>query len=626
VLNQSTYSRQHLWIIAASVLLIQLALLGFSFPLSELLSGKFPWHIDGPYHLYQIELGRALLKQGVLTGIDPYFGAGHLGGVTYNASARLPVLVAGLLPNSVSSAVLYSVYVLLSALIAPLAVVGMARVLRWPLLHTALAAMAGLAYWWIGALRWYHTAGMVSFVCASYLGALYGAWTWSICSREPTTRMTASVVLAGILGGAGIWFHPLFGLLVAPWFLAFLVVNWKEVQWNVMWMRAVPIAIIALALNLPWILAMLGSPNLASQTPYQKSVGIGVALWPLVGKWGHGGMGSFLNPISVTICIVGVFVLHRAVRKRILPFLGVATFLLLFAAFGAASPKIGIVQPNRFLAPAFLFYGLGAAYVLGDAILRLRLFGRRELQIAATAAALLVGLYTANEIRREVTPGPHGHYGVGRPELTSPPVQFVQLESWIRANTREDGRILFETSLGRIHGGGHIAGMLALATGREFVGAPYPYALPESSFWDNTGFGEPIGKLTAEELLHRFDYYNVGWIIAHSPALIALAEKATYAQPVAQFGNVRIFKIQRPLSYFASGTGNIAARGFNKIEIDGAQGSELILRYRWVPGLVSTPAAKLEPVEAEAGMPALIRVISPPAHFTISVGRIGTQN
>lgn len=617
----SNNPRRGVWIIVATVLLIQVALLASSFPLSQVLSGNFAWHIDGPYHVYQLELGRSLLTKGELTGLDPFFGAGYLGGITYNVSARLPALAAGLLPVTISSGLVYSVYVLVCALIAPVAVVGMARVLRWPLIHTTFASLIGVAFWWIGAMRWYHTAGMVSFVCASYLSAMYGAWIWTVCNPKGRGPRVVSIALAGIAGGVGIWLHPLFGILVAPWFLALVIANWKDQNWRSLWVSAGPIAGIALALNLPWILDMLGSPNIANQAPYQKSIGIAVALKPLLGIWSGGSMGSFLNPLSVLLCIVGLPLLGREARRRLIPLFSTAAFLLLFAAFGAANPKIAILQPNRFIAPAFMFFGLGAAFCLGEAALWLRHCGRPALRLVSTAAALLVSVYTGREIYREATPGPHGHYGIATTELTPPPALIVQLESWIQANTSTDGRILFETSLARVHGGGHTAGMLAVATGREFIGAPYPYSLPEVSFWDNAGFGESISKLTSAQLLHGLNYYNVGWIIAHSPRLIALAEHAEFAEPVAQFGSVRIFKIRRPLSFIVSGTANIKARGFNKIEVAGAAGPELTLRYNWLPGLVTTPRAKLEPVQVEAGMPPLIRVIAPPDHFIISTCR-----
>ena len=604
-------------VVAITILLIQIALLASSYPLFEAFSGNIPWHIDSPYHVYQVELGRSLIKQGALIGLDPFFGAGYLGGVSYNVSARFPVLVGGLLPATISTGVIYSVYLLGCALIAPLAIVAMGRLLRWPSLHTAFAAMIGLAFWWIGAMRWFHTAGMASFVCASYLSAAYGAWIWAICSRMKD-RAVRSVVLGGIAGGLGIWFHPLFAILTAVWFLGLLIANRRDIDWRTVILRGLSIATIALAINLPWMLAMLGSPSMANESPYQKSVGVEIGLKPLLGIWSNGSMGSFLNPLAVLACIGGMLWFDRARLLRIAPLFCVGAVMLMFAAFGAVNPRIAILQPNRFIAPAFLFFGLGAAACLADLAIWLRFSNRATPRLLGFSAAMLFLVYAGREIYREAMPGAHGHYGVATAELTVTPPLVSKLESWISANTNVNGRVLFETSLGRLHGGGHTAGMIALSTGREFIGAPYPHSLPQISFWDNAGLGDPISKLSTARLLHFLNFYNVGWIIAHSPGLIALAERAEYAQPVAQFDVVRIYKIQRPLSFVASGTGYIRGRSFNKIEVAGAAGPELTLRYNWMPGLVTTPPAKIEAAQVEMGMPPLIRIVAPPASFTIS--------
>lgn len=605
--------------ISAAVLLIQLMLLWFSFPLVDAFSGKISWHIDGPYHAYQLELGRSLLKQGALVGFDPFFGAGHLGGVTYNVSARLPVLIGGLFPDSLSSGLLYSLYVLACALIAPLSVVLATMMLRWPILHAALASLAGLAFWWIGALRWYHTAGMVSFVCASYLGMAYGVWIAKICIRSGRRPSWLTVILAGLAGGAGIWLHPLFGVIVAPWFIMILASNGTPMHWRSLASRATTIAAIAVTINLPWILAMAGAPNIANQAPYQKATGFDVALKPLLGIWDGGGMGSLLNPICAVICIMGISCFDKARSMLTAAFFGTGAMMLLFAAFGAEIEKVAILQPNRFIAPAFLFVAVGAAYCAGEFVRWLSGRRRMGLKLFAATGAVLLSAYVCREMYREAMPGPHGHYGVAGTELSMAPELVGELQSWILNNTSRDGRILFETSLGRIHGGGHSAGMLALTTDREFLGAPYPFSLPEISFWDNTAFGVPIDDATKSRLTQYIEHYNVGWIVAHSAALTDLAATSENVRLSARFGKVSVFEVSRKLSFFYAGNGHVSHRSFNRIDLTDIAGKELVLRYNWVPGLVTVPVTKIEPIRVEAGLPPLIRISDPPASLTISV-------
>lgn len=603
-------------------LVVQGALLFFSMPISQILSGLHSFHIDNPYHVYQLELGKALLAQGQLLGFDPFLGAGHLGGMNDNGSARVPIFLAALLPGSMPSGAVYSLYILACALVAPLAVGWMARLLHWPPLHTAIACALGLALWWVGALHWYHTAGMASFVCGSYLGLPYAAWSWKVCNAS-SGRIAAGVIGAGTLGGLGMWLHPLFPILVAALFIGFFLWDERQARLPVIVARGSVVAVIALIVNAPWLFAMLGSSDIGANTlavhPFQKTVGIMVALKPALGVWAASSMGSFLNPLMLVACGSGLYLLPPEQRRRILPFVFAGIALLLFAAFGAVSASLGQLQPNRFIAPAFLLIGLGAAYAIAEYCAWLRVTGKRTAKLLAIGIGCVLSLYTGREVIREATPGPHGHYGKAPPELSSSPELVAQLESWISANTSTDGRIVFETSLGRVHGGGHVAGLLALKTGREFVGAAYPYSLPALSFWDHVAFGKPIGQVTNNDLSQGFDLYNVGWVIVHSPELKQAMDAMPSAKAVAQFGLVRIYQIERALSYFYAGSGRVVSRGFNRVEIAGAGGPEVVLRYHWLPDLVTSPAAKIEPVQVAPGFPPFIRVLNPPSEFTLSL-------
>jgi hypothetical protein len=606
--------------VLAATLLLQLVLTGINFPLSRLGSEEHSWYIDNPYHVYQIELGRALLQQGLLTGLDPYFGAGHLGGVTYNVSARLPVLASALFPASLSTSALYAGYVLACSLAASLALPAMAWLLRWPAAAALAAAWAGLAFWWIGALRWYHTAGMSSFVCASYLGVLYGAWIWRICTEK---RGGATwTVLAGLLGGLGLWMHPLFGLVVAALFVGFLAVGWRTLAWPGFLARSLGIAAIAVAINLPWLMAMTQTVNISAQSPYQKLVGWSVMVDPLLGKWTAGSLGSFLNPLAVMACAAALATPVFARRRALGPFVIGGAICLVFAAFGAASATVGTLQPNRFVAPGFLMFGAGAAFCAGAAASWLYRRAARPLRWGAGMVGLLLCLYVGREVTREATPGTHPHYGNPGTELSQTPARVAQLAAWLRANTTDEGRILFETSLGRIHGGGHAAGLLALAAEREFVGAAYPFSLPEVSFWDHAAFGVPINQVaTAQfdaQLASKLTLLNVGWAVAHSRELVQALTRHAAAQQVAEIGVLRIFKIHQPLSYAQSGSVRVVARGFNRVEFADAAGGNLVLRYAWVPGLAATPPARIEPVVVAPDFPPLVRVVHPPSRFVLS--------
>ncbi|MCX7113466.1 MAG: hypothetical protein NTX45_25870 [Proteobacteria bacterium] len=556
-----------------------------------------------------------------MIGFDPFFGAGYLGGLPFNPSAKLPVLISRIIPDAVPTEVFYSFYVFTCALIAPTAIVGMAFVLRWPYLHSALAALAGIFFWWIGALHWYHTAGMVSYVCACYLAIAYAAWVWSLCAVRD--RKAAQVIAAGLLGGLGMWLHPTFGFMPAALFVAFLLLNREQFSFQMIG-KAMVIAALAVMLNLPWILilATKGGDAILSQVqqPFQKAVGFDVLLEPLLGFW-NPYMGSVLNPLSAIICLIAVISLDRIQRKNILPFVIAGCAILLYGAFGAGIDKLALLQPNRFIASGFLLLGLGAAFATGEFVLRLREGTYGLPGLIAGSIAVLVLLVPVRELVREISPDKNGHYGKIPPEITDTPESVAWLESWIKMNTSVDGRILFETSLGRIHGGGHVAGYLALKTKREFIGGAYPFCLPQVSFWDRFGFGGPIGDLSEERFASGLEIYNVGWIVAHSQGLVHLVERLKNVRPVADFGIIRIFSVDRKMSYIQSGKGRIQSRDFNQIIVSDVQGPTLTLRYSWIPGLVTSPPTRIEAEQVLPDFPPLIRIINPPDRFDLHLPR-----
>lgn len=601
---------------------VQLALLALSMPLGKILSAQHSYYIDNPYHVYQLELGRSLLKDGQLLGYDPMLGAGHLGGANDNLSARGPVFMAAVLPDSMSSGMIYNLYVLLCALAFPLAIAGMARLLRWPVVHMAMAMALGVACWWVGATHWFHTAGMVGFVLGCYLALPYTGWIWRLCSTGGGGggRLAAGLVAAGVLGGLAVWLHPLFPVVVVILFAGFLACGWPVSLVSLLW-RGALVSTVVVLVNLPWLSALHGQRDISAYMgnlhPYQKAVGAAVALKPALGIWDGGAMGSLINPLMLLACAAGLYFLPAERRARFLPLLAGGVLMALFAAFGAAVPGMGQLQPNRFLVPAFMLIAMAGAYCLGEFAGWARTPGRPYLKLGVAALIALAALYFCREILREASPGPHGHYGKAPPEVTAEPKVVADLVAWIRANTTPAGRIVFETSHARVHGGGHVAGLVALKTDRELMGAAYPYSLPEVSFWDRSAFGKPIKDVTPEQLWQGLELYNVGWVAAHSPELKQAMAALPQASAVADIGPVRMFRLARPLSYVAAGQATVAGRGFNRLAISSASGDELVLRYHWLPGLQATNGAVLEAAPSAPGFPSFIRVRNPPAAFTV---------
>jgi len=606
--------------IIVCALALHLFMLSLALPAESWRSEAWFFHIDHPYHQYQLELARALLRDGRLEGYDPFFGGGALGGLSSNVSTRLTVLLAWAMPDAMATATVYGLYIVLCALMPLLGLVWLARQSRWSAGQVAVGFVAVLMLWWTGSMRWYSSAGMASFVAAGFLAPAYAVMAYREC-RATLAERPVALLLAGVLGGLGEWLHPMFGVLVVIVFLALLVVappvGFR--RWITLLIRGIGLTAIVLLLSAPWLQSLVRAAGLASvnEQPYQKLAGVDV-LGQSLGFGASASTGAWVH-LLIGVALVGSIALRRrpmTALGRALVLAGLA--LLVFGSFGALLPKLGMLQPNRFLGPGYLMLALA---VIEASSLEWRASVSSRIAPACVAVfALVFGVFSVRELYREVSPGSQGRHGVAWPEKGRPDPQIEQLRDWINENTTADARILFETSLGRVHGGGHIAGYLAATTRREFAGGAYPFFMPESSCWDKRCLGKLDDALSETDLQRYADVRNVGWVIAHSPELIARLDRWPQARHLAVIGKATVYGLDRPHSYVFQGTGHVVGRAFHRISVSGASGPELVLKYNWVPGLVTSPPVTVEAFVPPGSNLALIRIVSPPANFEVRLG------
>jgi hypothetical protein len=470
--------------------------------------------------------------------------------------------------------------------------------------------------WWIGVFHWYHTAGMVSFVASCYLALPYGAWAYRLC--EPRNPLQIShLFAAGLTGGLGMWLHPLFCVPSTLLVLGFVIQNRAYRDPIPLLSRATTIGVTVIVICLPWIMSLLNhNPAVSDMHGYQRAVGLTVLI-DSVGINTGAASGSWLNLVVLIGSIVGLWFRRGKVGGKVAPLLPVGFALLTFSAFGGLSETLAIAQPNRFIGPAYLLIGLAASRDLAAPLSRLILEATSFPKWSAITMVLTLALISGREIIREVTPGTHGHHGKSPPEISAPPEVVSIIEFWINSYTNLNGRILFETSLGRVHGGGHVAGYLAARTKREFMGGAYPYFLPKSSCWDGYCFGLPIESVSPELFQQILAAYNTHWIIAHSKALKQLVESTSTIRKVAEFNGITFYTLDAKTDFIMHGNGRIANRTIGGIEIQALTGADITLRYHWAPGLRTSPPSHVEPHEWSDDYPPFVRVVSPPSNFVL---------
>ena len=581
--------------VVSVVLAVQFLLVSWTFPISALVADTPLFYIDGAYHWYQMHVARELASQGNLTGYDPFFSAGHTAGVTMNASAKVPALLAAAFGELFAEAQIYKVYVFTAAALAPAFMPIAAGLSGLDRQSTLIATTLGLFAWWASGFRWYHTAGMVSFVLACYLALPYVAGL--VRAVYGPGLVTTHVVLLSLVGAVGLFLHPLFPILVVLASLPHLAANWRQTNWARAATVVSVVAILSMLPNVPWVIAMLTAhTTVADIGQYQRRVDLMTIPREMLGLWREDAMGAkaYLG-IVISATVAAVAASHAHERNLARASLGAWLLIALFAAVGAAVPGVGTVQPNRFSSAAYLFLalpaGIGVCTLLG---MLARAAWRKRIPLAGAGILCASSFgWSAWELAREVSYAPVGHYGPIPPEVRGPGAKSRWLQNWLAENTTPEGRVMFETSRARIHDRAHMAGYYAITSRREFIGGPYPLMF-FASYWDGFAFGKPLDLTSVDEFRRLLEIYNIGWIVAHSAKSRQYLSSVPGVVPAGEYDDLSTYRVQQPLSFFIAGSGRIEERGINRVVVADLKDAEVIIKYHYVAGLTADPPARIE--------------------------------
>ena len=344
---------------------VQFALVAIAFPLRELLSEQPLFHIDAAYHWYNMKLAANLAATGNAVGYDPFFSAGHVDGVHYYLSGRLPALLAALFSPRIDEIRLYKAYAFTSGVLAPLSIVGAALALRLTARQALIAGVLGIFMWWVSYLRWYDTAGMVGYVTSCYLAVLIVALIIRYLERRG--RRSTPVAL-GALGAFGFFWHPVFPIPVALGVLGYLITARPQLDWPNALPALAVIALISLLPNLTWLYATLRYHDGYAPSNTQNLVAAGLIWQELLGTLRGNAHGSKVYPLLFVASLWACARRDESEPRRIwIALLLAAVALELLAYLGSAIPAIGKIQPNRLASAGYLLLCIPAARGL-DAI------------------------------------------------------------------------------------------------------------------------------------------------------------------------------------------------------------------------------------------------------------------
>lgn len=606
------------------VVVVQLLMVAYTFPVSELSSERLLFHIDSVLHWYDISAAASLSPGSPLSGYDPYFSAGMPAGLANTASAKFPAFIAAHSPTWMTPAVIWKWYAFLAPLVAALCLPAAARLLGLGIGAVMTAALLGLLLWWTGMFRWFYTAGMVSFVLASFVSIPYSAWLFQLLEGKGGS---GSVVGAGLVGGLMFFVHPLFPLPVAFAILAYLALNLRGLQRHRLMIVLSVVPILSLIPNLGWLYYVFVAPLEHSSTYiiHQRIVDLSLALKALLGIWEQAG-GTKINPVIAIAAVAGLLMpTEPGQRRYLVPLVLVGMFFALYAhTAGALDILARLTQPNRFMPVAYLFLSLPAA--VGFSSLTSLAFRssdsdvwKRRLPAGVVLLFLGVGVAVSLvELGREVSYAPVGHYGKVPPLVEGPGEMSERILAFLEHRTSKDARVLFETSFARVHDGAHAAGYYALTADREFIGGPYILSR-FSGFWDGFLFDQRVDAIPATEMARYFDLYNIGWIIVHSSASKAYFARLDGVELMESWDGLSMFRVNRPHNFFIKGHGRVVDRGFNRLSLESLEGHEVVLKYHYLEGLQSDVPVTIEPVYQLDDPNPFIRLVDPPTRLTLSM-------
>ncbi|WP_434782718.1 hypothetical protein [Ferrovum myxofaciens] len=602
--------------------LIQFLCVAYTFPVSELLSNQPFFHIDSAFHWYQMQLAADIAPSTI--GYDPFFAAGYPGGVTINLSAHVPALLAILLTPKVSIVVIYKCYVFVCAILGPACVSLAASLLRLSFRHTALAGFLALILWWASIFHWYHTAGMVSFVMASFVALPFSAAIYQYLESDENGW---TLIVLGITGGIIFFSHPLFPIPIVFFTLSYVCTSWSRISFQRLTILILVVSGISLIPNLFWLIPMFhysGDPSIYLKVgqPYQKIVDANLLWRELIGQFrGNTHGAKIYAPIFIGAVYSSLFSRNRSMLK-IAQCLTLSGFIiLLFAATGASISVIGNLQPNRFSPVGYLFLIIPATIGYYDAIHfikeRHNFFSKSFITIGV-AIVVTTTSYASYEMVREIGYGHWGHYGFPPPGVRGIGEYSKWILNFLEKQTNTQGRILFELSSGRIYDDAHMTGYYAYTSDREFIGGSYPY-FHFTNFQDGLLFGHPINQLSKSRFLDYMRIYNVGWILVHSEISKKYLDSIPTLKVVGEYKEFKAYQINQALSFFTEGKGNIKARSHNLIVLSDLQGGVVTLKYHYFPGILSSPHSTILPKYMLDDPTPFISITNPPKDMTLSL-------
>ena len=115
------------------------------------------------------------------------------------------------------------------------------------------------------------------------------------------------------------------------------------------------------------------------------------------------------------------------------------------------------------------------------------------------------------------------------------------------------------------------------------------------------------------------DLYNIGWVMAHSEISKKYLESFEEISFLDSYKELSFYKVHRRHTYFVKGSGRVDTKTANRIVLTDLSGPEVVLKYHYIPGLVSSPETDIKPVYISDDPLPFIQLNNPLEDITLSL-------
>jgi hypothetical protein len=503
-----------------------------------------------PLHLYHGTLGAVSFRdRGVTTCYDPQFQAGYPKTPVFDGGSR-PAELFLFLGGGTYRPAAYKLGLFAFILLIPVAFVSAARGCGLPTSAAILSGVIGIILGWSATVRQMIVEGQLDLLGAGLAGVVFVPW---LARYAQTLGVDAWLVLAGT-ATIGWYFQPLIWVGLAPVILAHYLVFAPRLgpAWH---LGLAGVTFVGVAPNAWWLSDWakywwLRQPFPGDHVPLPnwRAVLGEPGDYPPLFEHLPGGRVLVLGGLIglVLLCRTG----HKTAAWLLLMS---ALFAVMMARVAGAWSAVPRAVPDRVMVLAAGFMVPPAVYAVWVLLRAIR--SELIVTFVALLGLMIVGWVdgTGQPLARSV--------GVATDPLqigfTSEQQQLIAL---LNERTTPEARVLWdETFNNRPYW--NWSALLPLYTKCEFLGGLDPESGVEHSYCAMCSrqlTGRALSEWSDAELLAFCQSYNVGWVMARSPAAIERWGKLTKAKPIARLTEdaqpVVFYELDRPRSYILSGT------------------------------------------------------------------------